>query len=143
MPPGNLHLTLAFVGSVSAAQLADLGNLAGEIRGEAFDIALDRLDWVRKKRIVWAGTHTLPAALVQLAHDLAEKLRGAGYAIESRPFAAHITLIRKAERFPGELPAPDVAWRAHEFVLVESVLNRDGARYRIVGRWPLAGGDQR
>lgn len=143
LPRENLHLTLAFVGDVSPARLAELEALAGEIRGQAFELVLDRLDWVPKKRIVWAGTSNMPAGLADLAHNLAAKLRTAGYAIDSRPFTAHVTLIRKAERSPGELPALGVAWRAREFVLVESVLNRDGARYRIVGRWPLAGVDQR
>jgi 2'-5' RNA ligase len=48
MRPHSLHLTLAFLGSVTSAQLARLLLIAEGIRGEAFEFGLDRLGfWPR------------------------------------------------------------------------------------------------
>jgi 2'-5' RNA ligase len=131
-----LHLTLAFVGEVSPVQMEALERLAASVAGTPFELVLDRLDWVPGKRIVWAGCNALPP-LTQLAANLAERLQEGGFRVEERPFAAHVTLLRKAGPPGAPLVAPQIRWRAAEFVLVESNPNSDGARYTVIGRWPL------
>ena len=75
----------------------------------------------------------------QLARELAKALRHAGFALERRPFAAHVTLIRKA-RAPSTLPPlPQVDWPVNEFVLVRSILSSEGSRYAVLERFPLQG----
>lgn len=137
MDRDTLHLTLAFIGEVSPMQLETLKGLAATVAGVPFELVLDRLDWVRGKRIVWAGCNVLPPPLAQLAASLAEKLREGGFRVEERPFAAHVTLLRKAGPPRASLTLPQVRWPAEDFVLVESNLNSDGARYSVIGRWPL------
>ncbi|MBL8492400.1 MAG: RNA 2',3'-cyclic phosphodiesterase, partial [Rhodocyclaceae bacterium] len=135
-----LHLTLAFVGEMADDRLPDLLSAAGAVEGERFALILDRLGWWRHNRILWAGCGDTPAALSSLADGLAGRLREAGFPVERRPFAAHLTLLRNClcER-PPNLEEP-VAWPAEEFVLVRSRLSDAGSRYEILGRWPLAGG---
>lgn len=135
-----LHLTLAFVGEVADDRLPDLLAAAATVAGERFELVLDRLVWWRHNRILWAGCRETPDALAGLAGGLAAALRAAGFPIERRPFAAHLTLVRDCpgERLPG-LAAP-VGWPAAEFVLVRSRRSAEGSRYEILGRWPLAGG---
>jgi 2'-5' RNA ligase len=137
MDRDTLHLTLAFIGEVSPVQLGALKRLAATVAGAPFELVLDRLDWVRGKRIVWACCSALPPPLAQLAASLAEKLREGGFRVEERSFAAHVTLLRKAGPPRAPLTLPQVRWRAQEFVLVESNLYSDCARYTIIGRWPL------
>jgi 2'-5' RNA ligase len=74
---------------------------------------------------------------------LVESLRGTlgecGLAPESRPYQPHITLARKANR---GLPVTDIEpihWSVGDFCLAESVTDPQGARYRILRRWPLEG----
>jgi 2'-5' RNA ligase len=72
--------------------------------------------------------------LVEALHG---SLRRAGYALEDRPFAAHVTLLRSAPA-PRELPPlPGVEWPVSEFTLVRSAVSNKGSAYEIVQRFPL------
>jgi len=131
-----LHLTLAFLGDIAAERLADAIRVADGIAGAApFTLALDHLGYWRHNRILWAGGDSLPLTL--LATALTDGLRAAGFALDARPFVAHMTLLRDAHcPSPPQLPTP-VIWPVTEFVLVESQLGREGARYEIIRRWPI------
>jgi 2'-5' RNA ligase len=48
-----------------------------------------------------------------------------------------VTLLRKMESMPLPQAIEVPEWAAHEFVLVQSVLDAQGPRYEIIGRWPL------
>ncbi len=134
----NLHVTLAFLGNVSPARLAQAEAVADGIAAPAFDVGLDRLGWWKHNRILWAGSAAPPPALAQLADLLGAGLRTAGFALDERPFALHATLLRNA-RCAAPVPRldPPVGWRAGEFVLAESVAGPDGSRYAVRRRWPL------
>lgn len=132
-----LHVTLAFIGNVDAERLAQLQEVAARVSSPEFDLELDRLAWWRHNRIVWAGTAEVPPALETLAGDLAAGLRRAGFRVEDRPFAVHVTLLRNV-RDGGDLrQAAAVRWPVKEFLLVESLLKPRGAVYRPLARYPL------
>lgn len=158
MAPQTLHLTLAFLGQVKEARLPELRAIAaavagapgstmtgrqaageaGAVKSGAFDLILDRLDYWRHNRILWAGCETVPPGLEVLAEHLQQALGGAGYELEQRHFAAHVTLLRNA-RCPASLPlACPLTWPVTEFVLVESCPSTLGADYRVLARWPLS-----
>lgn len=130
-----LHLTLAFLGELDEARQAEAMAVAAAIRAAPFDLCLDRLGYWKHNRILWAGGDCPP--LAALAAGLNRGLTGAGFRLDRRDFAAHLTLLRNA-RCPAlpSLAAP-VAWPVREFVLARSRLAREGAAYEIVGRWPL------
>lgn len=136
-----LHLTLAFVGAVAAPRLAELRDLAATLRQPPFDIQLDAPRCLPAKGIFWLGASRPPPQLGRLAESLAARLRAAGFPVEDRPFEAHVTLLRQARcgQDPQESEGySPVKWAAREFVLAESELRPQGARYAIIGRWPLA-----
>lgn len=133
----NLHLTLAFLGELAvdrvAAAMAAADGLAGT---QGFDLPLDRLGYWQHNRILWAGG--VSPGLTFLAETLAARLRAASFTLETRAFAAHVTLLRDARcEVVPTLPAP-LAWPVREFVLAESRPTSAGARYDVIGRWPLA-----
>lgn len=133
-----LHMTLAFLGEVDEARLGAAQAVASGLPPVApFDFAIDRLGCWRHNHIVWAGCEA-PPALDALAAGLAGGLRAAGFRLDDRPFAPHVTLLRDA-LCPEALPAldPPVAWAAREFVLVESRLSPKGADYAVLARYPL------
>jgi 2'-5' RNA ligase len=56
--------------------------------------------------------------------------------LERRPFAAHVTLIRKARA--AELPPlPALDWPVDEFLLVRSLVSSSGSTYEMLERFPL------
>jgi len=69
--------------------------------------------------------------------SLQRELQRAGYVLEPRPYAAHVTLLRGAPR-PRELrPLPKVEWPVDEFTLVRSTNAAKGSVYEVLERFPL------
>lgn len=139
-----LHMTLAFIGEVDAERMARLREIAAGIAAPAFELRLDRLGWWRHNRILWAGASAVPQGLTLLAQTLIAALRDAGFQLDPRPFAAHLTLLRKAvcpAGFEAALGFQEVRWRAGEFMLMESTLRPQGPAYRPLAGFPLSSAD--
>ena len=140
MDENSLHLTLAFLGDIPVDHLEGARRAADDLQHEVFALQLDRLNHWPHNRIAWAGCSEPPVALMNLADALQNRLRQAGFAIESRPFTPHVTLLRNCRQATA-VALPPLLWPAREFVLVESLSpeNRDGGgRYRTIGHWPLS-----
>ncbi|PKO71426.1 MAG: RNA 2',3'-cyclic phosphodiesterase [Betaproteobacteria bacterium HGW-Betaproteobacteria-14] len=133
-----LHLTLAFMGGIAPDRLAALCAIASTVKLPIFDMAFDRLQCQRRKRIVWAFASMVPSGLLELADSLHTQLKSGGFRTEERPFAAHVTLLRNSR---CATDAPDaslnIEWPVRDFVLAESGLAPEGAHYHILERWPL------
>ena len=128
-----IHLTLAFLGDVPDDRL-DAAIAAGRrVRAPRGTLPVERANWWKHNRIVWVGPERTDASLHEA---LAAELRAEGFALEKRPFAAHVTLIRKAGE--GRLPGlPSVVWPVEQFVLVRSVLSEAGPAYEKLGEFRL------
>lgn len=142
--PAALHLTLAFVGAVTPAQLEQIEEIGRALRGEAFDLSLDRLGFWPQRGILWAGCRQPPAPLKRLAADLAEGLRAAGFSIDPRSASAlvpHVTLARRARC--GSLPrlGSPLTWHVSEFALLETHLHPSAASYKTLTRFALDAAD--
>lgn len=137
----SLHLTLAFIGGVSPAQLDELLNLAGKLRVEPFDLTLEQLGWWPRNGIFWAGCQATPSRQHRLFGELSRALCAAGFTVDTRPHFPHVTLLRNAHC--GALPvlASPICWRVEAFSLVESQLQASGRLYSVLGCWPLISGD--
>lgn len=130
-----IHLTLAFLGEIEERLAAELGSLAAD--GGRCSLPIEQARHWARTRIVWAGPNETPAPLQVLVEQLASQLAQRNFTTEKRPFAAHVTLIRKARR-PGELPElPEVDWPVREYVLVRSQLSAEGPRYEVLERYRL------
>ena len=98
----------------------------------AFELPVEEARYWAHNQIVWAGPRAVPPELTGLAESLQLELYRDGFILERRPFAAHITLLRKAPPQPLP-PPPAVAWPVREFALVGS---RGGA-YETLERFAL------
>lgn len=134
----NLHVTLAFVGGVTAAQRQCLEAAAATVKAPAFLLNFDRLGFWARPRILWAGTSAPPTELMILVETLNAALMPCGYQPDPRPFQAHVTLARKAQRAPVVRAVTPIVWRADAFCLVASVTGEGGAEYHVMRRWALA-----
>ena len=132
-----LHLTLAFIGDVPRERLDELRAAAHKVAFSPFTLSIDRIAGWRHNHIVWAGASELPGELESLVTQLNAALAAAGFPVERRKFAAHVTLLRNAR---GELPAaeldPPLEWPVGDFVLVESDPKPEGAQYTVLESWP-------
>lgn len=131
-----LHLTLAFLGHVPETRLSELAVIGAALRAEPFHLALDRLGYWAHNQILWAGCGEPPAALLALATQLHEALGAAGFPLDARPYAPHLTLLRKARCETAPQLARVVSWPVREVLLIES-LPGGATRYVPLQRWSL------
>ncbi|SQA52799.1 2'-5' RNA ligase [Yersinia pseudotuberculosis] len=136
----NLHLTLAFLGEVSATKAQVLQQQAGRIQQAGFSVTLDDIGHWPGSGVIWLGCKNPPRGLLQLAQLLRSQAARSGCYQTPLPFHPHVTLLRNATR-PVALPAKsgNETFQADHFSLYESVFARGRTRYNIVQSWPLAG----
>jgi 2'-5' RNA ligase len=135
MRPENVHLTLAFLGSIDPALLPAIEAAAARVKPPAFALAIDEAGYWRHNQIAWAGARDVPPGLTALVTDLRAALLEARVPFDVKPFATHLTLVRKARpgfRMPRVAP---VDWAVRDFVLVQSINGPDGSHYEVVKRW--------
>jgi len=130
-----LHLTLHFIGALARARLPVLGAaLAAVPIGKMVVRPADAELWKGGIAVLRMDGG---AALADLHDNLAGVLTHAGIALDTRPFAPHVTLARKATRAEAPASRPAFAWRANSFVLVESIPG-GAARYQVLSRFAAA-----
>jgi RNA 2',3'-cyclic 3'-phosphodiesterase len=139
--PGNLHLTLAFLGSRPAGELPAI---AGVLRGAAAGARPVRLHvrGYRETRSVAMLTFEDEAgAAAGLAEELHEGLEELGvYRREARPWLPHVTVLRFRERprLDPELPELGEVSPSDAAVFI-SRLRPGGAEYESVETVALGG----
>jgi 2'-5' RNA ligase len=134
VPAEKIHLTLAFLG---AAQPDKAAAAARRVQGRAHALPIEVAKYWKHNQIVWAGPRETPPALAALADALHFELYRAEFILERRPFAAHVTLVRKARRPASLPPLPAVDWPIRELALVNSTVSANGSTYDILERFPL------
>lgn len=139
VPASNVHLTLVFLGNVERARMPRLEALATGIGAARFELAVDRVEFWRHNRIVWAGARHCPEALQELVALLGHGLAAEGFRPDERPYVPHITLLRNARRPPAMASVPGIGWVAPGFALVESAPRERGRVYQVLRSWPLGG----
>ena len=136
VPQGKIHLTLAFLGEV--ADVAGAQEAAAScVQVPPFSIRLDCVGSVRRARVAWAGSLEPIEPLAQLQSSLEQALRARGFALEERPFAAHVTLARKTERSLPRAAIPAIEWKATQLQLVRS--QPGTGEYSQLKSWRLRG----
>ena len=135
MPPEKLHVTLAFLGSVEDAQVAEVERAADGVAPQAASLVLDRPGYWKQNRIAWAGASVVPPELESLVSELRSALGESRIRFDAKPFVSHVTLLRDA-REPRAFPelAP-IEWRLSGFALVQSLTLPRGTRYEVRRSW--------
>lgn len=153
VPPGNLHVTLAFLGRVEAAIVADLRSaLADALSPLApFCVGLGRpgaFPSARRPRVLWVGIGDGAERVVDLAATVCGALAPFPVAVDERPFHPHVTIGRvgvpavdaalaaRIESWARPIGAP---WKVRTVTLFESLPGPGSPRYEPVAVLPLAG----
>ncbi|GIJ23498.1 RNA 2',3'-cyclic phosphodiesterase [Micromonospora lutea] len=155
--PTQAHLTLAFVGEVDAARLADVRQALRLAVDDARDRAEagggppvlrlgggGRFGWGRST-VLWADVRGDVSRLALLASAVRAGLTRAGLPSDDKPFRPHLTIARPGDRMPHADIEADLAtldsylgppWRPEELVLVESRPGPPSRHHRLTA-WPL------
>ncbi|MFW5954673.1 MAG: RNA 2',3'-cyclic phosphodiesterase [Guyparkeria sp.] len=135
VPPGHLHLTLAFPGNVPTDRVDCLVAGLDRLRTRPIPLVLDRVGHFSGARVAWIGPSRVPAALQQLAGAAHQLCADCDIEIEGRRFVPHVTL-RRGATVPAARhfhPVP-VRWCTNSVALIESGDNGRPGPYRVVAR---------
>jgi 2'-5' RNA ligase len=133
--PENLHVTLAFLGSVEEARAAEIERVANEVAPRAISLVLDEPGYWKHNRIAWAGASVVPPGIESMVSELRSALARSHIGFDTKGFVSHVTLLRDA-REPKAMPALEpIEWRLDGFALVQSVTSPRGSRYEIRKSW--------
>ena len=150
--PEAMHITLKFLGEVTAAQLETIKMSLASVRADApFDLTIEGAGCFpneRSPRVLWLGVEG-GAALQELAERVEKCLQPLGFAKEDRPYSAHLTLGRVRE--PGEIVAVQKVLRqgkqlafgsftANQFFLYESRPSAGGSLYLKLAGFEISPG---
>lgn len=144
VPPENLHVTLAFLGNVTADQRDQLLDAATHLPTVApFSIGFDQLGYWKRSKVIWLAPETPPPDLPLLATLLRDMALGCGIPQEERPYRPHLTLAKSVPVRPAPFPAisPLHFHFAHFGLYISqpvSQLGRQGVVYRCLRQWPLS-----
>jgi 2'-5' RNA ligase len=134
----NIHLTLAFIGSVTASAIGRLKAILATLPQREFTLALDSVGMWKHAEVAWVGPATAPEALYTLHAVLSAALGDAGFAIETRPFRPHMTLARRCRRSLAAFSCAPIDWRVTGVSLMQSTPAEGGVRYRELARSDFA-----
>jgi RNA 2',3'-cyclic 3'-phosphodiesterase len=115
-----VHLTLAFLGEISAEAARAASDAAAGVASRAFTLSLDCVGSFRAARVAWAGALDPQPDLLALQADLARRLVDAGLTLEDRPYSPHATLARRIRRPVPRARIEPIAWTVDAFTLVRS-----------------------
>jgi RNA 2',3'-cyclic 3'-phosphodiesterase len=144
VPPGNLHVTLAFLGSRPVREVAEVVDVLGDAAGEAVPSLLEPVRYRETRSVGMLELRDADGGCTRLAERLHERLAALGvYRPEARPWLPHVTLLRFRERprLTPQLPelAPFAPSGAAAFL---SRLHPSGARYEVLESFPLGGREE-
>jgi len=154
VPDANLHLTLAFLGSVPESRLEELSPIARRVAAglpaEAAPLAvrLAALEhWARAQVLVARGREeaehgATASGVAVLARNLTTETAAGGFRPDLKPFRAHVTVARKVARAPRVIDMHDVLWSFGAFALIESRTLPEGPVYSVVESFVLGSAEK-
>ncbi|HSC45211.1 MAG TPA: RNA 2',3'-cyclic phosphodiesterase [Candidatus Acidoferrum sp.] len=148
--PDKLHVTLKFIGHVTADKLPAIQNaLAGIVAPPSFHLNFRGIGFFPTERrpvVIWAGI-AAPPALALLSDQTDAALSPCGIQRNVHPFQPHLTLARLKDTPLNDASRALVRCRqddsfgtlyVNQFDLIESKLKSSGAEYTTLRSFPLA-----
>lgn len=149
--PGNIHLTLKFLGAVSAGKMEDVAAAAqrASLATMPFELRASGAGYFpspRSPRVLWVGLENVPVQLATLAAAVESELEAAGFERENRPFAPHLTIGRFRSNHNARVVAEQLvqtgfgpeSFPVSEVVVMRSNLKPTGAVYTPMYKFSLA-----
>lgn len=145
--PGNLHITLRFIGEVDEPTAEEINYNLTHIEAPAFDLELQGLNTFgqgHKAHSLWIGVSMTPE-LARLQHKVNAAVIRAGQPPEERKFTPHVTLARLTRPDVGRLQSfiegnnlfKAGPFTVDRFTLFESRTGKGGSIYTALEDYPL------
>lgn len=150
VPVESQHLTLKFLGSAPLDRLDGVTSTcamvaAGRPGGRLALTELGAFPSTTRIRVLWVGVDDPSGALGALAADLDRAFEPLGFPSEGRAYTPHLTVARFKLPIPMKSGFPSLTasiapFDLDEMTLFRSHLSPKGARYEVIGTFPLRSG---
>ena len=152
--PGNVHITVVFLGNVGTQDLALLGREVSKVCSKygMFEVELKGMGifgGLRSPRVLWIGLGGDLERMGFFRDAISKRVTRFGIKQEKRPFRPHLTLGRFRKGAKGGQILKDILKRyegltserhmLRELTLFRSDLRPEGAQYTKIESWPLEG----
>jgi 2'-5' RNA ligase len=148
--PGNIHVTLKFLGEVPEDKMEEVFAATGKALEGAreFTMSLKGMGGfpnLKRPRVIWIGAGSGQEELSGLARGIEQEMEEIGFPREKRKFSAHFTIgrvksPRNIEQLAGLVESADFQTeeiQVTEVVVMRSQLNPAGAIYTPLKKVPL------
>lgn len=138
-----MHLTVRFIGDVPQHRISTIHQYLQEVHANEFHLRLKGVNHF-SERTLWAAVEG-PAELNILHARVEAALVASGLSPDNRAYTPHVTLARfnrppqqSMAQYINQHRSFETEWfPVREFILYESDLDPDGARYTPLHRYPL------
>lgn len=147
--PGNIHLTLKFLGEIDDNKIMEIENILSESAKACKDFyirpcSIGAFPKIQSPKVIWIGIDKGGSQTKLIAQELEEKLAQSGIPKEERPFSCHITigrtksflnsgkLIRELINLEGNIQGKFQEFPAAKLTLFKSTLTPQGPVYEAV-----------
>ena len=149
VPGGNSHVTISFLDNVEVQRLELLATmLSKRLRGfPAFTLETGKLGYFKHKelpKVVWIGIER-NQTLSNLHREVRSVLESMSFPVEDN-FRPHLTVGRMKfspplwNKFLETIETEKIVFQVNEVSVFESILSREGAKYRKVFTCSFEGG---
>ena len=151
VPPPNMHVTMRFLGQVTAPMAHALKEMLGSVLANfhTFELEVSGLGTFpspERPRIIWAGLNEGSEHLERLYKLISDRLISAGFNIDEKPFKSHVTLGR-IKRGNSDALSAFIAENNTSFgtsvvrnlYCYRSDLKSTGAEHHVLWRLPFVG----
>ena len=149
--PGNLHITLEFLGETKHGQISAVAEGLAKVAGDFCGFSLESsgggiFPGPKNPRILWTGFREPLELAGTLQQNISKTMRLVGFPSEERPFHPHVTIGRVRGTLPpgwGNGFLQEFSSRSFGTVpvssihLYESRLSKGGAIYSVIREFPL------
>jgi 2'-5' RNA ligase len=141
VPPANLHVTLAFLGSRPGRELESVAGALREAAGRADRPELEVRGYRETRSVGMLVCDDLEGRAAALADDLFGRLEALGvYERERRPWLPHVTVTRFRERPRLDPELPELGrFSPSDAAVYLSRLHPSGAQYEVLESFALGG----
>lgn len=133
----NLHITLAYLGSVSPEFLNAVKSMASLIHSPPFTVKINEVGCWLPTKVCWLGMEEKPAELERLLNSLNHGLITAGFKPDTSLYLPHVTIARKWVQPFATRSIPLISWVVKDFCLLKSMSTSGPVQYDVIDCWPL------
>ena len=135
VPPANLHITLHFLGAISARQCEQLCSRVERVGATRFGLCVNQIGYFPRANVVWLAPDFTPPSLRGLVGELRKVANRANLRIARNAHQPHITVLRGCTIRPPLPTPPSFSLAFDGFGFFQSIDGAHGVRYEAIRTW--------